>query len=573
LLLPFAGKAFHIDDPLFLWAGRHIAAKPADLFGFPVNWSGEELPMSEVTKNPPLTCYFIALVGSTFGWSEIPLHLGFLIWPAGVIAGTYVLSRRFEAPPVAATLATLFTPVFLVSATNLMCDVMMVCFWIWAVILWDCGLREGRPWSLPAAGALIGLCALTKYFGITLIPLLVAYTLALRGAPRAGRAWERRGFLPAVLALLIPVLMLAAYELWTRRLYGTGMVTEASEFPRRVRELFHLDPLPRLLVGLSFLGGSVVTSLCYLPFLWSRRALVALVIAIGIAVCVFFAQELAKAERIGEPVEVRWLYVAHVSIFCLGGASLLALGLREYWERRDAPSLLLFLWLAGTYAFAGWVNWTVNGRSMLPLVPAAAILMLRRIDQKGIPRGQVRRACLLPILPAALLSLAATWGDYCLAGSARAAVDRIYTVAGALHGTIWFQGHWGFQYYMQQRGARPVVRERLHFEPGDVLVLPRYNTGLPLPLDARIFRARAAIELPACRWITTMNPEVGAGFYSDLGYGPMPFAIGPVPLEGYQVLVVGERDGGGAARLAAGSPSGARYTEWSRRIAAEATTP
>src|SRR6266853_1468907 len=37
LLLPFLGKAFHIDDPLFIRTARHILFSPADPYGFSVN--------------------------------------------------------------------------------------------------------------------------------------------------------------------------------------------------------------------------------------------------------------------------------------------------------------------------------------------------------------------------------------------------------------------------------------------------------------------------------------------------------------------------------------------------------
>src|SRR4051812_34039948 len=37
-LAPFLGKAFHIDDPLFIWAGKQIAQHPGNPYGFTVNW-------------------------------------------------------------------------------------------------------------------------------------------------------------------------------------------------------------------------------------------------------------------------------------------------------------------------------------------------------------------------------------------------------------------------------------------------------------------------------------------------------------------------------------------------------
>lgn len=60
LLVPFANKAFNIDDPLFIWSARHIQKNPLDFYGFSANWYGTEMPMSDITQNPPW-CVIISL--------------------------------------------------------------------------------------------------------------------------------------------------------------------------------------------------------------------------------------------------------------------------------------------------------------------------------------------------------------------------------------------------------------------------------------------------------------------------------------------------------------------------------
>ena len=92
-LAPFANKAFHIDDTLFLFAAKHIHSHPFDPYGFNVIWDYNEMPMWAVTKNPPLTCYYIALVSYFTGFSEIALHLAFLLPAIAVVIGTYVIDR------------------------------------------------------------------------------------------------------------------------------------------------------------------------------------------------------------------------------------------------------------------------------------------------------------------------------------------------------------------------------------------------------------------------------------------------------------------------------------------------
>ena len=80
----------------------------------------------------------------------------------------------------------LFTPVFLVSATTVMCDVWLLALWVWSVDCWLRGLEERHSyWLLLLASLLVAAAALTKYFGVSLVPLLAAYTVARSAASPA----------------------------------------------------------------------------------------------------------------------------------------------------------------------------------------------------------------------------------------------------------------------------------------------------------------------------------------------------------------------------------------------------
>lgn len=134
--------------------------------------------MSEITKNPPLACYYAAAIGAIAGWSERAMHLGFLLPALAMVLGTYRLAQRFTRSPLIATAATLLTPGVLTSATSVMCDTMMLAFWTWAVVLWVEGLDSGKQRYLLASGLLMAGAVLTKYFGICLVPLLFVYSIA-----------------------------------------------------------------------------------------------------------------------------------------------------------------------------------------------------------------------------------------------------------------------------------------------------------------------------------------------------------------------------------------------------------
>jgi hypothetical protein len=112
-LLPFVNVAFHTDDPLFLWSAKAIQQNPFHPCDITVNWYGTDLPMSMVTKNPPLTSYFIAIVSFVVGWSETVLHLVFLGIAAVVGIGMYLIAKKFCQHPLLAALIGICTPVFL----------------------------------------------------------------------------------------------------------------------------------------------------------------------------------------------------------------------------------------------------------------------------------------------------------------------------------------------------------------------------------------------------------------------------------------------------------------------------
>src|SRR6476620_1317641 len=256
VLAPFLNKAFHIDDPLFLWMAQQISMHPGDPYGFVVNWYRDSQPMSSVMQNPPLGSYYMALIASFLGWSELAMHTAFLVPAIAAVLGTFFLARRLSGSPLLAALLLLFTPVFLVSATGVMCDVWLLALWLWSIECWKRALERKSAWLLFLASILAAAAALTKYFGVALVPLLAVYTLA-----RERRVTHR------ILYLLIPTLVIASYEVITKAKYSQGLFSNAmlvswNENAKPEQHLFQ-----HLFIGLSFAGGCLFTVLFYAPLL------------------------------------------------------------------------------------------------------------------------------------------------------------------------------------------------------------------------------------------------------------------------------------------------------------------
>lgn len=534
-LLPFSGKAFNIDDTLFLFAARQITQHPFDPFGFEVNWYRAPQAMWTQTMNPPGACYALALAAELVGWSERPLHLVFALFAAMVMLGTHYLARRFTKSPLVAVAATLLTPVFLVSANTVMCDVLMLALWMIALVLWMEGIDREEPLLLTASAVMVGLCALTKYFGISLVGLLLAYTW-VRKRRLGGWAWY----------LAIPMLMMAAYQQWTWSLDYGHMFGGAVRFARGYRRDVHVSRLADGLVDLSFLGGCVLPGLIFAPVMWSRKR-----IAIGATFSALAGFAIARGwVNLGQS-GVPHHYQEHLllvgtegAFFIAGGLSVLGMAIAEVWKRRDADTVLLSAWVLGTAYFAGFVNWANNGRSVLPLAPAVGILLARRVEDLWRKSGG--KALIVALLAiSGAMALWVAWGDEALANSARAAAVEIRDKTRGQPGTVWFEGHWGFQYYMQLYGAQAVDVDAPEFKTGDFLAIPLEN-GVFFQLRPRFAVEDDVIQIALPHHMATMQSKLGAAFYSS-DDGPLPFVVGKIPAERYDLMKLSVSDNWGSA--------------------------
>jgi len=526
-LVPFLAKPFNIDEPLFLWTARQIQAHPANPYGFDVNWYGFAMPMSAVTKNPPLACYYLALAAKIFGWGETGLHTAFLLPALAAILGTCRLARRLCTWPLLASLVTLFTPVFLISATTVMCDVAMLAFWMWAVVFWLEGMEQDYPWKLTLAGLLIGLAALTKYYGVCLIPLLAAYGLIDRRRP----GWW-------IIRLLIPLAMLFVYQLATVMLYGHPLVASATNYVTSMKGFYESSHISAAVAGLTFTGGCLAVVFFFAPVLWRTRLLAVFAgVVVLISIAMLGIRMMTKNYHLTQSVTGPFMEM-QIIFWAIGGAWVLALTLAEIRYRRDARSWLLGLWMFGTFLFAAFFNWITSGRSLLPLAPAVGILLVRQLERNILAdRKSWPFAVVIVLAAGAVLAWLTARADFQLADAVRQSARQVWAKYGRTGKPLWFQGHWGFQYYMEAQGALALDFKLSLVKPGEHLASPRNNTNL-LPPNPKKVTLRETLTVPGPAWLTTWNETIGAGFYASV-WGPLPFAFGRVPPEGVAVFDFG----------------------------------
>jgi len=531
LLLPFINKAFHIDDTLFLWCAEQIIEHPLDFFGFTANWNGVERPMYLINQNPPIVSYYIALVASLFGWSEIVLHIAFLIPAVFLSIGIYLLALLFTPIATIAALIAVCTPVFMVSATNVMCDILMVSLYVWSAVFWLYGIEKNRLLYFLFSGLLISFSVLTKYFAISMVPLLLLFTLIKKGR------FDVRLFF-----LTIPIIVMLGYQWLTLSLYDTFLLSNAASYaldrgiadtPEKI--------IGKTMIGLSFCGGCMAVVLFYSHLLWSRFFLISGVFMTAFLFTAFFMIDFFSATSIIDVNVDPKIAIVHFFIFFLIGFQIIFLAITDVFKNKDSKSLFLLLWVLGTFLFSSHVNWTINARTMLPMIPAVGILVARRLSERydmSSP-GELRRV-IWPLIPGLLIALLVSVGDTSFASCQRSIAQNVNFGLKNFQYNVWFQGHWGFQYYMQLYGAKPIDFKNSQIGVGDIIITPKTNTGQHvLPLDKFTFVKKLKCE--PIKWTATLSKKYSTCFYSDTkGKLFLPYVFGSIESEDFYVFIVGK---------------------------------
>jgi hypothetical protein len=224
------------------------------------------------------------------------------------------------------------------------------------------------------------------------------------------------------------------------------------------------------------------------------------------------------------------VFVACRGLGVVGNRKGLGVHLAAESARQVGDGVFLLVWTGGVFVFAAKLNWSINARSVLPLVAPVCVLTQRAVERGG-RRGML--AYVLAGLGAGGVSVLALVADYQCANANRAAAREL-TMAHSRQ-VVWFTGHWGFQYYMQLDGARPLDDRRPECRVGDVVVLPLNNYGSPPKCVG--LRAIGSLVVPGFPWMTLLDGPLGADYYFSPG-DRLPMVFGSVPPQGFLVFGV-----------------------------------
>ncbi len=486
-------KPLQVDDAAYYYFAAHIAEHPLDPYGFTIDWYQWPEPANFVLAPPGLLYWWAAGI-RLFGPHPVLWKLWLLPISCLLVGSLYALFRRFarglEMPLV---WMTVLAPAFLPSL-NLMLDVPALALSLCALTLFLRACDRLGPGWLLGAGLVAGVAMETKYTAF-LAPAAMLLYAGIHGLRTPGD-WKRwlglLGF--ALAATLIALNLFWWWEVFIAWRHGESHFYHEFETSRRdlwQQLAFFSLPLLALLGGVAatllLLGLAALRRRSWLiglagGVLFLGYALVACGSATvsldGAAHWVTFL-DLEMDQLTLEQILFSLFGLAVVVMLILAATRLLrvcrgGLWRPSYWQRYRIDWFLV-LWLG--LEVAGYFALTPFGavRRILGVVVVATMLLGRLAALTG--RSPQRRRLVWAVTVATILLGLGFYGvDYRDAWTEKEAAQRAAALIRAQQSqaTIWYVGHWGFQFYAEGSGMRPVIPDwpAYALRRGDWLVVP-----------------------------------------------------------------------------------------------------
>ncbi len=484
LRLVFINQAFQLDDPNYLAAAKYMQTDPWHPFHASYVFLGQMVNMRG-HPHPPFDGLFLGLAMKlTGGDSEVPLHAIYILFTLVSVAAVFALASRFTRRPGLATLLFMATPAFVVHGNAIEADVPFLALWLAAAATFIYALDRASALRMTLAYVLLALASLAAYQAVFLGPVLAVY------------AWMRkRDWRAAVLACAVPVVTIGGYQLYERLAGGTLPASVFMGYMQQGGYQSLANKWKNAMALTAHLGWVVFPLLALAAFAWFGRKLWTVVV---------FMMAMAV---LADSSPLFWVS------FGVGVVVLLAslTGLRD----ADRDAAFLRLWVLLFFGGALVIFFAGAARYLLPLAAAVAMLATRELEKR--PKVLVAAFVLQFFVS---MGLAAS--HYQHSNGYRAYTRQMASQISA-HRTF-LNGEWGFQYYGQAAGARPLLRDT-ELQAGDLLLTSR----LGFPLAPRLAPGTMRKMVAEMRIVPALPLRViaieGHSAFSSVAFGVRPFGL------------------------------------------------
>jgi len=490
----FLNKAVSTDGIFYIYTARQIQKNPLRPYDFEMNDNGSQRPASVIANNPPFFSYYLALGEFIFKkvWPKISeekmWHLLLLVWTVLAVVGFWLLSQfylRSFSGRLLATALWFFSPAFLVNSQNIMYDVGLLTFLLWALYFYQLAIRQNF-FIYKVVGIILGLLAgYLKFYGL----LIFGCFLFL----------EEKKAIRWLLVVILLFFILFSEVFW-RGLAGYSFLLAAGRVGIGTK-----ISVEKFWAFINYLGGAVIFPLGFW-LLVERRWLMVVGGLLLVGAGLFFVRVFDFFTGL------------HLAVFLASFFGLF------FWFISHGPQSIeeqfLHFWFGIFLLFILLVSSIIAVRYLLPAIVPLILLVSRQLERYSWQKY------ILGLL-SVILGIAVAVADYQYANVYPRMVLDIKKY-WASESPIYFCGHYGFQYYLEKENARAVLTEdnsRLGLVALARFADPqRIYPGLRQELVLRKF-------YPATWPVFTQNSFLAAGFHLNL-FGVLPYRIDwKMPLE------------------------------------------
>lgn len=501
--LPFLNHPIQGDDIYYLAGARHAQIDPLHPHHARYVFLGQSVDMRG-HPHPPGNAWFLGgLLAVWSGIQEVRFHASWLLFSLIALAAMWSLSRRF-APRLGVWPALLFlaTPAFVVNGNSLEADVPFLALWLASFALWIRAVDFRSTRWLWAACAALALAALYAYQSVAAIPILGLYL------------WiHARNWRPAWLVLLTPAFTLGGWQLFERMASGDAPAAVlAGHF-----HTYNLQSLGNKLRNAAALTAHLAwvvgPLLAVAAFVRVARWIWALVIASSAAAAFADAHPLFWASfGIGVLVLLSTLRLAFDTV------RVPAQSCRQPLTRQDAR--FLSLWVLLFFGFALAVFFAGSARYLLPLSPAVALLIARRLED----RPKLLAAGFAAQLLLGLGLAVANYGHWAGYRDFVALLEKQFETQ-----RVWISAEWGLRYYAENAGGLPLIRGQA-VQPGEIVLSCKLSDELPYNTagGVRVELLSRPIVPPVPLRLFALDARSA---WSSAARGLRPFDVGTLPAD------------------------------------------
>ena len=491
-----------------------------------VNW-GEGLEPIHDLNQPHLYFYFLAGWGNLVGWEEVPMHILQALFTFASLYFFYQIARITVPANTAVLLTALFglSPALVINQ-NLMTDIPLLACWL-GFFYWLVNPNARSDLHRYLYAALFASAALLiKYTSLPLIPILVLHILVVR----------QYRYLPVV---AVPLLTLAAWSLFNYLDYGSIHIAD--------RPLGTADRPSFVELGLSWiatLGAVAPFTVLFLPaamrvlgslFPSKEVFIVMLVVAVGCAVSLMAYLVLQPDDLVDFVLKILFmgngvfllLLVAWKLIGALLDSRRSTAVLTLIRQPENLFNATMLCWLLGPALFVVLFSPFMATRHVLLSIPPILFLLGSCLKSRVGPPFAVTALCFTVLLTANLAIADWQFADYYRVRARQIAAE----LSG---GTLWFGGHWGWQWYARHEGMAQLHWPHSSVASGDYIILPDAIPRQAVPADVRLKEIRVYPPEPL-QWTCCSTSNGAASFYAARF---LPWNIARSPLGSIRVYQV-----------------------------------